>query len=71
VKRLLQGIEFQTAEDLLDGVVRLLADIPLETLMATFHEWLQRLQSCIDSDGEYVKETPFDSKNFGRISTAN
>jgi histone-lysine N-methyltransferase SETMAR len=55
VKRLLQGTEFQTAEEVVDGVVRILADIPLETLMATFHEWLQRLQVCIDSDGEYVE----------------
>jgi hypothetical protein len=44
-----------TAEELLDGVVRILADIPLETLMAIFHEWLQRLQACIDGDGEYVE----------------
>jgi transposase len=45
VKRLLQGTELQTAEELLDAVVRILADIPFETLMATFHEWLQRLQA--------------------------
>jgi hypothetical protein len=32
-------------------VVRVLADIPLETLMAIFHQWLQRLQACIDGDG--------------------
>jgi hypothetical protein len=51
VKRLLQGTDFQTAEELLDGVVRILADIPLETLTATFHEWLLSLQACIDSDG--------------------
>jgi transposase len=55
VKRLLQGTEFQTAEKLLDEEVRILADIPLETLMATFHEWLQRVQACIDSDREYVE----------------
>jgi hypothetical protein len=36
--RLLQGTEFQTAEELLDRVVRILADIPLKTLMAIFHE---------------------------------
>jgi hypothetical protein len=36
--RLLQGTEFRIAEELLDRVVRILADIPLETLMATFHE---------------------------------
>jgi hypothetical protein len=40
LSRLLQGTEVQTAKDLLDGVVRILADISLETLMATFHEWL-------------------------------
>jgi hypothetical protein len=54
VKRLLQGTEFQTAEELLDGV-RILPDIPLESLMATFHEWVQRLETCIDGDGEYVE----------------
>jgi hypothetical protein len=42
---LLQETEFQTAKQLLDGVIRLLVNIPLETLMATFHEWLQRLQA--------------------------
>jgi hypothetical protein len=67
----LQGTEFQTVKELLDGVVRILADIPLETLMATFHEWLQRLQACIDGDGEYVEEIFFDSKNISRISTGN
>jgi hypothetical protein len=71
VKRLLQGTEFQTAEELLDGVVRILVDIPLEALMATFHEWLKRLQACIDGDGEYVEYPFFDSKNFSRISTGN
>jgi hypothetical protein len=47
--------EFQTAEELLNGMVRILADIPLETLMATFHEWLQRLQACMDGDGACVE----------------
>jgi hypothetical protein len=52
-------------------VVRILADIPLEALMATFQEWFQRFQACIDGDREYVEETFFDSKNFSRISTGN
>jgi hypothetical protein len=39
--------------------------------MATFHEWLQRPQACIDGDGEYVESIFFDSKNFNRISTGN
>jgi hypothetical protein len=55
VERLLQGREFQSAEELLDEVVRILADIPLETLMATFHQRLQRPQACIDGDTEYVE----------------
>jgi hypothetical protein len=53
VKKLLQRTEFQTAEELLDGVARILTDLPFETLMTTFHEWLQRLQTCIEDDGEY------------------
>jgi hypothetical protein len=53
--RLLQGTESQAVEELLDGVVRILAGIPLETLMSTCHEWLQRLQACIDGDREYVE----------------
>jgi hypothetical protein len=47
VKRLLQGTEFQTAKEFVDVAVRILADIPLETLMDTFHGGLQRLQACI------------------------
>jgi hypothetical protein len=38
VKKLLQGTEFQTAEELLDEVLRILADIPLKTVMATSRE---------------------------------
>jgi hypothetical protein len=71
VKRLIQRTEFWTAEELLDGAIRILADISLETLMATFPEWLKRLQACLDGDGEYVEYTFFDSKNFSRISTGN
>jgi hypothetical protein len=50
-KRKLQGTEFQTAEELLEVVVDLLSEI----LMATFHQWMERLQACIDGHGEYVE----------------
>jgi hypothetical protein len=30
--------------------------------MATFHEWLQRLQACIDGDGEYMNKHPLIQK---------
>jgi hypothetical protein len=56
VKRLFQRTEFQTAEELLEAEVQILSDIPLETLMSTFHQWMERLQACIDGYGEYVEE---------------
>jgi hypothetical protein len=50
---MLQGTEFQAAEELLQAVFQILSDIPLETLMTTFHRWMERLQACIDGHGEY------------------
>jgi hypothetical protein len=55
VKRALQGSEFQTVEKLLAAGVTILNAIPAETLIITFHEWIRRLQTCIDTDGEYVE----------------
>jgi hypothetical protein len=39
----------------------ILAEIPREALNTVFLEWMQWLQKCIDSNGEYVgwpKQTP-------------
>jgi hypothetical protein len=55
VQRPLQGSEFQIVEELLAAVVGMLNAIPTETLISTFHEWIRRLQTCIDTDGEYVE----------------
>jgi hypothetical protein len=55
VKRMLQGTEFQTPEELLQAVVQILSDITLETLMAAFHQWMERLQVCIDGYEEYME----------------
>jgi hypothetical protein len=52
---MLQGTEFQTAEELLEAMVQILSDIPLEKLMATFLQWMEALQRCVDGHGEYVK----------------
>jgi hypothetical protein len=41
-------------DELLAAVVGILNAIPIETLISTFHEWIRRLQTCIDTDGEYV-----------------
>jgi hypothetical protein len=35
-------------------VVIILAEIPRETLNAVFLEWMERLQKCVQVDGEYV-----------------
>jgi hypothetical protein len=59
VERLLQGAEFATAEELLGSVVKILSGIRSETLMATFHLWMERVQACIDCGGEYVEQTIF------------
>jgi hypothetical protein len=59
VKRTLQGSEFQTVEELLAAVVGILNAIPTETLNSTFHEWIRRLQPCIDTDGEYAEDGLF------------
>jgi hypothetical protein len=55
VKSALQESEFQTVEKLLAAPVGILNVIPTETLIRTFHEWIRRLQACIDTDGEYVE----------------
>jgi hypothetical protein len=32
----------------------ILTEIPLETLNAVFLEWMERLQKCVQVDGEYI-----------------
>jgi hypothetical protein len=59
VKRAFRGSQFQTVEELLASVVGILNAIPTETLISTFHEWIKRLQRCIDTDGEYVESGLF------------
>jgi hypothetical protein len=55
VKRAFQGSVFETVEELLEGVIEMLNVIQPETLLAVFHEWMERLQTCIGCGGEYVK----------------
>jgi biopolymer transport protein ExbB/TolQ len=42
-------------EELLAAVVGILNAIPTETLISTFHEWMRRLQTYLDTDGESVE----------------
>jgi hypothetical protein len=68
---MLQGREFQAAEELLGAMVQILSDIPLEILMATFHQWMERLQACNDCYGEYMEERSILFENFPFKSNGN
>jgi hypothetical protein len=61
VNRVPQGLEFQRVEELLEALVRILNAIPTDTLIGTFHEWIKRLQVCIDNDGKYTELRLFES----------
>jgi transposase len=69
VKRSPQRSEFQHVEELWRAVVRILNAIPTDTLIGTFHEWIKRLEACIDNGGEYVESRLFSSKKFSLGST--
>jgi histone-lysine N-methyltransferase SETMAR len=55
VKERSKKSEFQGVEELLEAVVRILNTIPNDTLIGTFHEWVKRLQVCIDNGGQTVE----------------
>jgi hypothetical protein len=69
VKRVLQGFEFQSVEERLETLVRILNVIPTDTLIDIFHDWIKKLQAYIDNDGEYVESRSFESKKLGLKST--
>jgi hypothetical protein len=54
VKGKLMGYHAETPSELLVHVRVILAEIPRETLNAVFLEWMERLQKCVQVDGEYV-----------------
>jgi hypothetical protein len=43
----------ETPSELLVRVLVILAGTPRETLSAVFLEWMERLQKCVEVDGEY------------------
>jgi hypothetical protein len=55
VKTALRGTVFDSVEGMLEAVTTILRGIPAETLLATFHQWMDRLQTCIDIGGDYVE----------------
>jgi hypothetical protein len=54
VKGKLMGYRAETPSELLVRIRIILAEIPRETLNAVFLEWMERLQQCVQVDGEYV-----------------
>jgi hypothetical protein len=54
VKGKLMRYRAETASELLVRIRAILAEIPRETLNAVFLEWMERLQQCVQVDGEYV-----------------
>jgi hypothetical protein len=45
----------ETPSELLVRIWVILAEIPRETLMQFFsNRWMERLQQCVQGDGEYV-----------------
>jgi hypothetical protein len=57
VKRALQRSVFESAEELLDKMMKIVDAIQSEILLATFHEWINRFQVCIDDNSEYIEYT--------------
>jgi hypothetical protein len=54
VKGKLMEYRAQTPSELLVRMRVILAEIPRETLNAGFLQWMERLQKCMQIDGEYV-----------------
>jgi transposase len=64
VKRALQRSKFQSADEVLKAVVRIFNQVPTDGLIATFHEWIKRLQEYIGNDEEYVESKLFWSQKL-------
>jgi histone-lysine N-methyltransferase SETMAR len=54
VQGALHGSVLETVEELLEDITSILNAIQPETLLAVFHEWMDKLQTCINYGGEYV-----------------
>lgn len=54
LKNSLEGTEARSEAHLLEIVTTILRSIPVSTLKNVYGEWMDRLQRCIDTGGEYV-----------------
>jgi hypothetical protein len=54
VKEKLMGYRAETPSEPFVRIRVILTEIPREILNAVFLEWMERLQKCVQVDGEYV-----------------
>jgi hypothetical protein len=54
VKGKLMGYRAETPSELLVRIRVILSEIPRETSNTVFLKWMERLQKCVQVDGEYV-----------------
>jgi hypothetical protein len=55
VKHELQGHEFTEGAEFVSAISEIMNQIPTDTLVDVFDDWIRRLQRCIDVSGEYVE----------------
>jgi hypothetical protein len=55
VKTALMGATFEDEDQFFQGVMDVLHRIPRDEFEALFHEWLARLDACVQRAGDYVE----------------
>jgi hypothetical protein len=54
MKRKLMGYRAESESELRVRIGVILVEIPRDVLNAVFLEWMDRLQKCIETNGDYV-----------------
>jgi histone-lysine N-methyltransferase SETMAR len=54
MKGMIEGLEFESPEQLLSEVTRKLRSIATSVLTDAYSEWMRRLRKCIELGGEYI-----------------
>jgi hypothetical protein len=49
-------MKYKTADELEDAIVKTIQAIPGQMLFGVLQSWRSRLETCIQSKGEYVEE---------------
>ena len=47
--------DYNDAESLKNAITRILLEIPKEEYLKTFHKWVERMQLCVDNQGDYFE----------------